>query len=104
LKVPSLNDASQLVREKKLSPVEITHECLRRIEHLNPKLNAFITITADSALAAARAAEAEILAGRWRGASHGIPVALKDVVDTSGVPCGFTGEGFPSGLPETAYQ
>ncbi|MEO5936501.1 MAG: amidase [Terriglobales bacterium] len=81
----SLSDAAQLVREKKVSPVELTQECLRRIEVLNPKLNAFITITAETALAEARAAEAEINAGRWRGALHGIPIALKDLVDTAGV-------------------
>ena len=46
-----LSEASQLVRSKKVSPVELTHECLSRIERLNPKLNAFITVTVDSALA-----------------------------------------------------
>src|SRR5437764_15451752 len=80
-----LSEASQLVRSKKVSPVELTHECLSRIERLNPKLNAFITVTADSALAEARQAEAEIQHDRWRGPLHGIPIALKDVVDTAGV-------------------
>src|SRR6476646_4514813 len=55
-----LSEVSQLVRRRKVSPVELTRECLDRIERLNPKLNAFITVTADSALADARAAEAEI--------------------------------------------
>jgi aspartyl-tRNA(Asn)/glutamyl-tRNA(Gln) amidotransferase subunit A len=58
---------------------------LSRIERLNPKLNAFITITADSALAQAREAEKEIQQGRWSGPLHGIPIALKDLVDTAGV-------------------
>src|SRR6266513_4216244 len=80
-----LSEASQLVRSKKVSPVELTHECLSRIERLNPKLNAFITVTADSALAEARQAEAEIQRDRWRGPLHGIPIALKDVADTAGV-------------------
>jgi aspartyl-tRNA(Asn)/glutamyl-tRNA(Gln) amidotransferase subunit A len=80
-----LSEASQLVRSKKVSPVELTHECLSRIERLNPKLNAFITVTADSALAEARAAEAEIHRGRWKGSLHGIPIALKDLVDTAAV-------------------
>jgi aspartyl-tRNA(Asn)/glutamyl-tRNA(Gln) amidotransferase subunit A len=80
-----LSEASQLVRSKKVSPVELTRECLSRIERLNPKLNAFITVTADSALAEARAAEAEIHRGRWKGSLHGIPIALKDLVDTAGV-------------------
>src|SRR5438132_1847615 len=80
-----LSEASQLVRSKKVSPVELTHECLNRIERLNPKLNAFITVTADSALAEARHAEAEIQHDGWRGPLHGIPIALKDLVDTAGV-------------------
>src|SRR5438128_12068254 len=81
----SLSEASQLVRSKKVSPVELTHECLNRIERLNPRLNAFITVTADSALAEARQAEAEIAHDGWRGPLHGIPIALKDLVDTAGV-------------------
>jgi aspartyl-tRNA(Asn)/glutamyl-tRNA(Gln) amidotransferase subunit A len=80
----SLSEASQLVRSKKVSPVELTHECLSRIERLNPKLNAFITVTADSAVAEARQAEAEVQHDRWRGPLHGIPIALKDIVDTAG--------------------
>jgi aspartyl-tRNA(Asn)/glutamyl-tRNA(Gln) amidotransferase subunit A len=80
-----LSEASQLVRRKKVSPVELTHECLSRIERLNPKLNAFITVTADSALAEARQAEAEIQHDHWRGPLHGIPIALKDLIDTAGV-------------------
>jgi Asp-tRNA(Asn)/Glu-tRNA(Gln) amidotransferase A subunit family amidase len=56
-----------------------------RIERLNPALNAFITVMAESALAEARRAEAEILRGEWRGALHGVPVALKDLIDTAGV-------------------
>lgn len=81
----TLAEASQLVRAKKISPVELTKVCLRRIEELNPKLNAFITVTADSAVSEARQAEADIQAGHWRGPLHGIPIALKDIVDTAGV-------------------
>jgi aspartyl-tRNA(Asn)/glutamyl-tRNA(Gln) amidotransferase subunit A len=81
----TLSEASQQVRSKKISPVELTKACLGRIERLNPKLNAFITITADSALVESRAAEAEIQRGRWKGPLHGIPITLKDLVDTAGV-------------------
>jgi aspartyl-tRNA(Asn)/glutamyl-tRNA(Gln) amidotransferase subunit A len=81
----SLNDASRLIRDKKISPVELTQNSLARIERLNPKLNAFITVTAESALAQARAAETEIQRGHWRGPLHGIPIALKDLFDTAGV-------------------
>jgi len=81
----TLSEAAELVHSKKISPVELTKACLGRIERLNPKLNAFITVTADSALVNAHAAEAEIQRGRWKGPLHGIPIALKDLVDTAGV-------------------
>src|SRR5438552_545081 len=81
----SLSEASELIRSRKISPVELTQACLSRIERLNSKLNAFITVTADSALAQARAAEAEIQRGHSKGPLHGVPVALKDLVDTAGV-------------------
>jgi aspartyl-tRNA(Asn)/glutamyl-tRNA(Gln) amidotransferase subunit A len=74
------------LRRKDVSPVELTRACLDRIEKLNPALNAFITVTAESALAEARAAEAEISRGDWRGPLHGIPVALKDIIDVAGTP------------------
>src|ERR1051325_5057391 len=80
-----LAEASELVRRRKVSPVELTRACLARIEQLNPVLNAFITITADLALAQARSAETEIQRGRWRGPLHGIPIALKDLFDTEGI-------------------
>ncbi|HVG89914.1 MAG TPA: amidase, partial [Alphaproteobacteria bacterium] len=81
----SLSEASRLIRDKKISSVELTQSCLKRIERLNPKLNAFITVTAESALAQAREADAETQHGHWRGPLHGIPIALKDLFDTAGV-------------------
>jgi aspartyl-tRNA(Asn)/glutamyl-tRNA(Gln) amidotransferase subunit A len=81
----TLSEAADALRNKAVSPVDLTRACLARIEQLNPKLNAFITISADSALAEARAAEAEIHASRWRSPLHGIPVALKDLIDTAEV-------------------
>src|SRR3984893_4067556 len=80
-----LSAASQLVRSKEVSPVEWMRVRMSRIARLNPKLNAFITVTADSAVAEARQAEAEIQRDRWRGPLHGIPIALKDLIDTAGV-------------------
>ena len=74
-----------LVRQKKVSPVQLAQACLARIEALNPTLNAFITVTGESALAQARQAEAEVQSGKWRGPLHGIPIALKDLIDTAGV-------------------
>jgi aspartyl-tRNA(Asn)/glutamyl-tRNA(Gln) amidotransferase subunit A len=81
----SLREAADLVRKKKVSPVELTKACLARIDRFNPTLNAFITITAESALEQARAAESEVTKGKWRGPLHGIPIALKDLFDTAGV-------------------
>jgi aspartyl-tRNA(Asn)/glutamyl-tRNA(Gln) amidotransferase subunit A len=78
-------ETSDLLRKGKLSPVELTKNCLAQIEELNPTLNAFITVTAELALTQARAAEAEILRGRWRGPLHGIPLAVKDLIDTAGI-------------------
>jgi aspartyl-tRNA(Asn)/glutamyl-tRNA(Gln) amidotransferase subunit A len=81
----TISELAPLLRQKKISPVELTQACLERIEKLNPTLNAFVTVTAESALAAARAAETEIARGDWRGPLHGIPIALKDLIDTAGV-------------------
>src|ERR1041384_8414724 len=80
----TIAEASELLRRKEISPVELTSACLARIEELNPTINAFITVMHDSALAEARAAEAEIKAGNWRGPLHGIPIGLKDLIDTAG--------------------
>ena len=81
----SILETGALLRKGSVSPVELTTHCLARIEKLNPKLNAFITVTAESALAEARQAEAEIRCGNWRGPLHGIPIALKDLIDTAGI-------------------
>jgi aspartyl-tRNA(Asn)/glutamyl-tRNA(Gln) amidotransferase subunit A len=81
----TLLEAADQLRTKRLSPVELTEACLARIQRLNPTLNAFITVTAESALASARTAESEIQRGQWRGPLHGVPIALKDLFDTAGV-------------------
>ncbi len=80
-----ITEASDLIRRRKLSPVELTNACLARIDQLNPTLNCFITVAADQALSQARAAELEIQRGKWRGPLHGIPIALKDLFDTAGI-------------------
>src|ERR1700751_5592108 len=81
----SISELAPLLRRKEISPVEITQQCLSRIEKRNPALNAFITVLSDSALTEAQAAEAEIMGGEWRGPLHGVPIALKDLIDTAGV-------------------
>src|SRR5438046_10312454 len=81
----SINEAAELLGRKKISPVDLTTACLDRVERLNPVLNAFITVTDEGALAQARVAEDEIQRGEWRGPLHGIPIGLKDLIDTAGV-------------------
>ena len=81
----TIREASALLRDGRLSPVELTRAFLERIESLDGTLLAYITVLADDAMAEARAAEAEILRGEYRGPMHGIPIALKDLYDTKGV-------------------
>ena len=73
------------IEQRSLSPVDLTRDCLTHIDKLNPKLNAFITTLGDSALADARQAEQEIQRGNYRGPLHGIPIGLKDILDTAGI-------------------
>ncbi len=83
--ISTISELAPRLRSRQISPVELTRECLGRIDKLNSALNAFITVTAESALVEARAAEAEIARGEWRGPLHGIPIGLKDLIDTAGV-------------------
>lgn len=91
----SLEEAAALVRTRDASPVELTRGCLDRIAEVEPRLNAFVQVTAQTALAEARAAEEEVAAGAYRGALHGIPLSLKDLFDVAGVPT-TAGGGFPA--------
>ena len=81
----SMAEAAAAIRRRAVSPVDLVQACLRRIEKHNQSLNAFITVVADQALAEARTMEAEQRAGKWRGPLHGVPIALKDNIDTAGV-------------------
>jgi aspartyl-tRNA(Asn)/glutamyl-tRNA(Gln) amidotransferase subunit A len=96
----SINDAAALLRRRAVSPVELTQACLARIERFNPTLNAFITVTAEQALRQARDAEAEIRKGNWRGPLHGVPIALKDLIDTAGVRTTAGSELFKDRIPQ----
>ena len=78
-------DLAAQIKTRKLSPVEVTQAYLDRIEALNPKLNAFITVTKDKALAQARQAEKDIAAGKYLGPLHGLPYAPKDILATRGI-------------------
>jgi aspartyl-tRNA(Asn)/glutamyl-tRNA(Gln) amidotransferase subunit A len=81
----SIAELASLMHARTVSAVEATDAHLARIERLNPALNAFVTIMAAEARAAARQADAELAAGRWRGPLHGVPIGLKDIFDTAGV-------------------
>ncbi len=78
-------ELAALIKSKKVSPVEVTKAFLDRSEALNPKTNAYITITRDFAMARAAEAEQEILHGHYRGPLHGIPYAPKDILATKGI-------------------
>jgi aspartyl-tRNA(Asn)/glutamyl-tRNA(Gln) amidotransferase subunit A len=81
----SITEAANLIREKKLSPVELTEACLQRISSLDARLRAFITVTSQEALATAQQAASAVAGGDYKGPLHGIPLALKDLFDTAGV-------------------
>jgi aspartyl-tRNA(Asn)/glutamyl-tRNA(Gln) amidotransferase subunit A len=81
----SIAEAAELIGRKALSPVELTRALLDRAEALDPKINAYILATPELALDQARQAEREIMAGKHRGALHGIPYGAKDVFDTAGI-------------------
>ena len=80
-----VREASSLLRAGEISAVELTRAYLDRIERLDAGINAYITTTFDLALEQARRLDAELDAGRWRGPVHGIPIALKDNIDTAGI-------------------
>ncbi|MFF6809163.1 amidase [Streptomyces sp. NPDC012403] len=82
----SLTEASRAVRARELSPVELTESVLARIAAVEGRLGAYVTVAADAALAAAVRAEREISGSGPRGPLHGIPMALKDLIDAEGIP------------------
>jgi aspartyl-tRNA(Asn)/glutamyl-tRNA(Gln) amidotransferase subunit A len=83
---PTIADLAPRIARGEIRSEKLTEDALAAIAKLNPQLNAFITVTADQALASARHADKEIAAGRSRGPLHGIPISLKDLIDMEGVP------------------
>jgi len=82
--VPSIEEFATGLRQRKISALEMTDECLKRISADDARLNAFILVMADEARAQAREADAELAAGRDRGALHGVPISIKDLFDIRG--------------------
>ncbi len=82
---PTVAEAAQAIRAGALSPVDLTKACLARIAAHDGALHAFVLVTPERALADAEQAEREIAGGRYRGPLHGIPVGLKDIIDTAGI-------------------
>jgi aspartyl-tRNA(Asn)/glutamyl-tRNA(Gln) amidotransferase subunit A len=97
----SIKEVSDLIRSRKISPVQVVETTLERIEELNPTLNAFITVLAEDARAQAKIAEEEINNGNWRGPLHGIPVGIKDFYDTKGIKTTAAFEHFKDRIPKT---
>jgi aspartyl-tRNA(Asn)/glutamyl-tRNA(Gln) amidotransferase subunit A len=81
----TISDVAPKVAKGQIKSEKLTEDCLARIQELNPKLNAFITVTGDDALQQARQADKEIAAGRYLGPLHGIPISLKDLIDQKGI-------------------
>ena len=95
----TIKQASELLRRKAATPVDLTEACLKRIDQLNPRMNAYITVTREQALAAAREMADEQRRGKWRGPLHGIPIALKDNIDTAGIRTTAASELFKDRIP-----
>jgi aspartyl-tRNA(Asn)/glutamyl-tRNA(Gln) amidotransferase subunit A len=97
----SIAEASELIRRKALSPVELTQALLDRAALLDPKIHAYLRVTPDLALKQARLAEREIMAGNHRGAMHGIPYGAKDVFATAGIATTGHSKAYADFVPPT---
>ena len=95
----TLSEASEFLASRIVSAVELTQACLDRIEKFNPALNAFITVTGEQALTVARQRDEELRRGKRAGPLHGIPIAVKDNIDTAGVRTTAASELFKDRVP-----
>lgn len=95
----SLSEIAELTRQRKVSAPQLVTSCLERIERLQPRLNAFITVASETALQAAEIADGQIRQGRWKGPLHGIPVGIKDFYDTAGLKTTAAFEHFRNRIP-----
>ncbi|MHB1127391.1 MAG: amidase [Bacillota bacterium] len=97
--VPAL-ELARMIREKEVSPVEVTKVYLERIERLNPQVNAFCTVAGDQARQAAHGAEIAVLNGEPLGPLHGVPVAIKDLTPTAGIRTTYGSRIFADHIPD----
>jgi aspartyl-tRNA(Asn)/glutamyl-tRNA(Gln) amidotransferase subunit A len=95
-----ITELAPLLRDRSLSPVELTESYLARIERLDPRLNTYIKVLPEQAREAAREAEVEIGRGGWRGPLHGVPLGLKDLFDLAGVPTTMGSKILRNNVPE----
>jgi Asp-tRNA(Asn)/Glu-tRNA(Gln) amidotransferase A subunit family amidase len=96
----SVTQLSQWIEQRKLSSERLTHIYLKRLEQFDPKLRCVITLTRELALAQAKKADQEIVAGKYRGPLHGIPWGGKDLLDTAGIPTTYGAEPFRNRVPK----
>src|SRR4030095_2206176 len=82
----TIEEFARRLRAGEVTALEITNACLGRIDELQPSLNAFIRVMADEAMRDAETADRELAAGRDRGPLHGVPIAVKDIIDARGIP------------------
>jgi aspartyl-tRNA(Asn)/glutamyl-tRNA(Gln) amidotransferase subunit A len=101
---PGIYEVAPGLRDGHILAVDVVDACLARIEELNPRLNAFITVLNEEARELAREADADIKAGRWRGPLHGIPVGIKDFYDTANVRTTAAFEPFRNRIPKRDAQ
>jgi aspartyl-tRNA(Asn)/glutamyl-tRNA(Gln) amidotransferase subunit A len=99
--IPTIAEAAKQIAAKQLSPVELTQACFDRVRALDDTLHAFVHLTEERALAEARTAEKAILAGGPKGPLHGIPIGLKDIVDTKGIPTTCGSKILQDNIPDT---
>src|SRR5712691_4647300 len=92
-------DLAAAIRERRLSPVEVTQALLGRIERVNPLVNAYCTVAAESALAEARRAEDAVMRGDVLGPLHGVPISFKDLTPTAGIRTTFGSKIFEENVP-----
>jgi aspartyl-tRNA(Asn)/glutamyl-tRNA(Gln) amidotransferase subunit A len=99
--IPTIAEAARLIAAKRLSPVELTRACLDRVQALDGRLHAFVHLTEERALNEARTAEAAIMRHGPKGPLHGVPIGLKDIVDTKGIPTTCQSRLLQDNIPDT---